>query len=156
MQNKTKILHDFWKRWKNEYLSGLREFHQHTTGSWNEVIKIGDVVIVYDEKPRLQWKLAVVESLIRGPDERVRSAVIRTSQGVTNRFIKKLHPLEVKHNMDPADTIEPDVPSDVDDDPGNPPPEQQRPPGRQPRRAALAARKRIAGWVRHQEQEDEE
>jgi len=32
------------------------------------VIRQGDVVIVSDEKPRIQWKLTVVEELIEGRD----------------------------------------------------------------------------------------
>ena len=52
VQLKSKVIHDFWGRWKHEYLSALREFHQHTSGKNRDIIKPGDVVIVHDDKPR--------------------------------------------------------------------------------------------------------
>ena len=45
------ILECFWKRWRHEYLTSLREFHR-TTGTNEQSIKTGDVVLVYDEGPR--------------------------------------------------------------------------------------------------------
>ena len=192
VKKKKEVIHLFMEKWKHEYLSALREFHQQTTGREKEIIKPGDVVLVHDDKPRLLWKLAIVKSLIRGADEKVRSAVIQTTQGITNRAIELLYPLEVRAQEDPSSVqeptellppqapdhppkagqqppvpppnpvndIEPDVPSETDDDPGNPQPEppapQQLPLGRQPRRAALAARTRIAGWVRNQEDDIED
>ena len=44
----------------------------------------------------MTWRLAVVEGLIRGRDEYVRAANIRTASDKTNRPIKKLYPLEVR------------------------------------------------------------
>lgn len=38
------------------------------TGTNRESIKVGDVVQVHDDTPQLTWKVAVVESLIRGRD----------------------------------------------------------------------------------------
>lgn len=98
----TKLIEDFKSRWKHEYLTGLREHHK-TTGQNKQTIEVGDVVHIHNETPRCTWKLAVVDELIRGNDERVRSAKVRTANGVTNRPIVKLYPLEVKS----------DVPSDV-------------------------------------------
>jgi len=40
-------------------------------------------------------RLAVVQELQRGNDGLVRSAIIRTDRGITNRPIIKLYPLEV-------------------------------------------------------------
>ena len=57
------VIEKFWNRWKTEYLTSLREFNR-ISGHNKEVIKVGDVVIVHDEKPRMQWTLAVVEGLI--------------------------------------------------------------------------------------------
>ena len=72
---------------------------------------MGDVVVVHDDAPRLKWQLAVVKELQRGHDNAVRSAIIHTANGVTNRPIVKLYPLEVN--------VETDVPvkdsSDVSD-----------------------------------------
>ena len=88
------VLERFWNRWRHEYLTSLREFHR-TTGTNEQSIKTGDVVLVYDEGPRSSWKLAVIEDLIRGGDGLVRAAHIRTSTGYTNRPVSKLYPLEV-------------------------------------------------------------
>ena len=43
----------------------------------------------------MKWHLAVVQELKRGNDNLVRSATIRTVNGLTNRPISKLYPLEV-------------------------------------------------------------
>ena len=70
------VIQKFWNRWKTEYLTSLREFNR-VSGHIKEVIKVGDVVIVHDEKPRMQWKLALVEGLTKGGDNLVCAAHIR-------------------------------------------------------------------------------
>ena len=47
-----------------------------------------------DNRKRLYWVLAVVESLIIGKDRLARAANIKARSGRTNRPIKKLYPLE--------------------------------------------------------------
>ena len=59
------------------------------------MIKKGDVVVVHDDTPRLQWKLAVVDDLVKGNDGLVHSAHISTANHKTNRPITRLYPLEV-------------------------------------------------------------
>ena len=88
------VLQQFWKRWRHEYLTSLREFHR-SSGDNKESIKKADVVLVHDDGPRSTWKLAVVKDLIRGGDNLVQAAEIRTSTGHTNRAICKLYPLEL-------------------------------------------------------------
>ena len=132
------ILERFWKRWRHEYLTSLREFHR-TTGTNEQSIKTGDVVLVYDEGPRSSWKLAVIEDLIRGGDGLVRAAHIRTSTGYTNRPVSKLYPLEV--------TASPSVPRIASQNC----PEQQctAVTSTRPRRAAATdAMGRISEWAR--------
>ncbi|XP_053403136.1 uncharacterized protein LOC123560655 [Mercenaria mercenaria] len=90
-----KVVHHFRDRWRHEYLTALREHHQ-TTGINEQKINVGDVVQIHDESPRSQWKLAVVQELIYGNDGYTRAAKIRTSNGITNRPIVKLYPLEMK------------------------------------------------------------
>ena len=88
----TKILNHLWKRWSMEYLTFLR--HRIKTvhkGSWP---KVGDVVLVHDEGPRLYWKLARIIEPIKGNDGIVRVAKIKMSGNVTTRPIVKLYPLE--------------------------------------------------------------
>ena len=65
------------------------------TGTNKIFIKAGDVVHLHNDTKRINWKLAVVESLITGKDGLVRAANIRTCTGHTNRPITKLYPLEV-------------------------------------------------------------
>ena len=89
-------------RWKHEYLTSLREFHG-STGDNRQRIKIGDVVLVHDEGPRINWHLAVIKDLIIGGEKLVRTAIICTSAGETNCPITKLYPLEVRTDGLPND-----------------------------------------------------
>ena len=97
------LIRHFWSRWKKEYLTSLREFNKLKVGSNKQIIKRGDIVIVHDDKPRLQWKLAIVEDLIEGNDGLVQAAHVRTENCCTTRPIIKLYPLryrvEVMMNM---------------------------------------------------------
>ena len=90
-------LQHFKSRWRHEYLTSLREYHKKTTGydTTKQRVTVGDVVLVQDDGPRINWRLAVVEELIVGRDGLVRAAHIRTVNGRTNRPISKLCPLEV-------------------------------------------------------------
>ena len=58
-------------------------------------IKIGDVVLIHDDGPRVHWKLVVIDKLSKGGDGPIHSADIRTSSGKTNRPIANLYLLEV-------------------------------------------------------------
>ena len=91
---RNELLLHFWKRWRQEYLTSLREFHK-CSGKNETEIKVGDVVQVHDDTKRVNWRLAIIESLIYGNDGMVRAANIKTSTGYTNRPITKLYPLEV-------------------------------------------------------------
>ena len=48
-------------------------------------------MLIHDECPRINWKMAVVRSLVTGNDGLVRSAIIRTKNGMTNRPVTKLY-----------------------------------------------------------------
>ena len=65
-------------------------------------MKIGDVVLIHDDTPRIQWKLAVIEQVNKGADGLIHSADIRTSTGKTNRPIAKLYPLEISAAETPS------------------------------------------------------
>ncbi len=69
------LLQHFRNHWITEYLTSLREFHK-TTRNNKQTINIGDIVLVHDDIPRVNWKLAVIENLID---------IICTSTGKTNR-----------------------------------------------------------------------
>ncbi|XP_060559098.1 uncharacterized protein LOC132719352 [Ruditapes philippinarum] len=94
------LINHYWHRWKHEYLTSLRVY-QRSSGTTNQTIQVGDVVIVQDDfTPRLQWSLAVVDELLTGNDGFSRAARIRTSGGLTTRPIIKLYPLEIIQKPD--------------------------------------------------------
>ena len=142
------LLKHFWTRWKREYLTSLREFHR-TTGNNKQQISIGDVILIHDDIPRVRWKLAVVKKVNKGRDGLIRSAVIRTSNGITNRPITKLYPLEITANCD-SDAVSEvqesrDDKDDVDGDTSDS--EITHPLSRSMRVAATKARSRISEWT---------
>ena len=59
-------------------------------------MKVGDVVpMAEDSAPRGFWPLAHVEKVVKGRDDRVRSADLRTASGaVYCHPVKKICPLE--------------------------------------------------------------
>ena len=101
----TLLLNRFWRRWRAEYLTSLREFHR-TTGSNSQNVKKGDIVLVHDDTPQAGWKLAIIEEVITGHDGHIRAVDIRTSSGRTNRPISRLYSLEItsKADTEPVDS----------------------------------------------------
>lgn len=99
-----KILNEFTKQWRKEYLLSIRECAKSKTSNLVEdSIAIGDIVILKDEgSARIFWKLAKVEELIRSKDNVVRSAKIRVLNNqnrkpvLLRRPIQHLIPLEVR------------------------------------------------------------
>ena len=75
-------------------MTALREFHR-VSGTSTQTVKSGDVVLIQDDTPCMNWKLAVVERLNKGADGLTHSADIRTSTGRTNRPIARFYLLEV-------------------------------------------------------------
>ncbi|XP_060588887.1 uncharacterized protein LOC132744251 [Ruditapes philippinarum] len=77
----------------------LTELHDNIdtqkSGHNEQTIRVGDVVQVHEECPRIRWKLAVVDELMPGRDGLIRAAKIRTGSDHTTRPIAKLYPLEI-------------------------------------------------------------
>ena len=144
VNRQTRLIQQFWQRWKCEYLTSLREFHK-ASGSNERVIKKGDIVIVHDDKSRLHWRLAVVEDLIEGNDGLVRAAHIRMSNYKTTRPIVKLYPLEIS-SSDAEQFRIPQSRSDCDETTQEATAEMPS-TGRPSRRAATRALERISEWV---------
>jgi len=95
LERKLTLIEHFSKRWRTEYLTGLREFHR-VSGENDPHVKVGSVVQIMDITPRPMWKLGVIIDVITGNDGLVRAAKIRTSNGfITTRPIVKLVPLEI-------------------------------------------------------------
>lgn len=133
------LLDHFTTRWKREYLTSLREFY-HPSGRGGQQIRVGDVVLIHNENPRINWKMAVVESLVTGNDGMVRSAIIRTKNGVTNRPVAKLYPLELSDK-------ESSSLSNSGETKGKGKSDEQKTDERPQRYAAKRARQKVAEWM---------
>ena len=94
---KQKLSDDFWKRWTKEYLLELRNFHEvHRPAGKTTQLRIGDVLIQEDVRPRHLWGRARNEELRKGRDGKVRTVVLRRSDGRhITRPIQLIIPLEV-------------------------------------------------------------
>ena len=97
-----------WSRWSKEYVRNLREQHRRAGGKQTPHPSVGDMVIMKgDAKNRNQWKLGVVEDLIKGRDGITRGAKIKTSNGVLERAIQHICPLELSCDRLPPATLNP-------------------------------------------------
>ena len=94
-----RILDGFWRQWKFDYVTSLREMHRaklhvsHPPAKRDA--KWGDVVLVHDTLPRGVWKMGKIVALPASRDGNVRSAEVRLSNGHTiTRPLNALYPLE--------------------------------------------------------------
>ena len=109
--NRLKTKQIFIKRWKEEYLTSLRDQHKSINNQyWEDTIKVGDIVLIHDTTPRLSWSLGRVVDLFPGEDGVIRVAKLKTANGETIRDITLLYPLETTLK-DPKET--PNRKSDV-------------------------------------------
>ena len=84
-----------WTRWKNEYLTSLRERHKIVHGKENQM-REGDVVIIKgDEKNRAVWKLGIIDKLLTGRDGVTRAVRLRAGKSYLERAVQHLYPLEI-------------------------------------------------------------
>ena len=95
-----KLLDNFTKRWRNEYLLDLREVTTNKVNKGQPHISVGDIVILKNENTkRCFWKTCKVVELIKGRDNVLRTAKIRvpTEKGTTilSRPLRLLIPLEI-------------------------------------------------------------
>ena len=98
-----------WKRWRNEYVRGLREQHNMGAGTRKTQLAVGDVVTILSEKKeknRSQWKLGIVDQLFPGRDGVVRSVRLRAGKSYLDRPVQKLYPLEMSISRAVEDTSE--------------------------------------------------
>ena len=71
-----KLLKEFTKRWKNEYLLVLLEAYKPTSSQTEPSINVNDICLRIDQEKRTFWKLCKVVDLIAGADGSIRSARI--------------------------------------------------------------------------------
>ena len=95
------IFSHFWKHWRREYLSELRDAHCSSSKvhTGNRSPNVGDIVVVHDDNhPRLMWKLGKIgllethDGVVRGAFVRVHS---RTGSVLLKRPVQLLYPLEI-------------------------------------------------------------
>jgi hypothetical protein len=82
VQTSQKTLNHFWKRWRSEYLTELRESHryllQKSHGTPQVSVGARDVVIVHEERViRSFQKIGRIQDLIIGRDGKTRGTTIR-------------------------------------------------------------------------------
>ena len=88
-------LDHFWDRWRREYVTSLRDYHRRVKKRGATKIRVGDVVIVFDDKlPRHRWRVGKVEQLITGSDNKVRGATLKMGRTgcIIRRPVNKLYP----------------------------------------------------------------
>ena len=98
VQHLETLLNHFWKIWRSEYVTSLRESHK-SKKTKPEIVSNNDIVLIYDDKqPRHMWKLGRISELIRSKDGVVRAAkVLVGATGITiDRPISKLYPIETR------------------------------------------------------------
>ena len=122
LQHLNQILEHFWKRWRSEYLMGLRESHAHSQKPRNghRTLALVEVVLIYDsDQPRTQWRIGRVEGLLEGSDGAVRGASLRVQSGkktiLLNRPIQHLYPLETSIDANTCATDQASVVRDEED-----------------------------------------
>lgn len=160
MRHLNTTLNQFWKRWKEEYLLELREFHRYSMGNPEAVpISVGDIVLIHDDKPRGFWRMARVQETVIGRDGHTRGAVLRVAgknhPTVLQRPLQRLYPLEIncclKEPPKPSvcednicTTENEGTTTDVADQDGD------KPEGRPKRASALRARDGIKAWTTYE------
>lgn len=91
-QHTQKLVHDFWRRWQDEYLSRLQQ-----RPKWHKKeddFKIGDVVLIKtDNLPPGKWYLGRIVDKHPGPDGLTRVYSVKSGNSVTKRTVTKLCPL---------------------------------------------------------------
>ena len=90
----TKIRDDFWKIWRNQYLSNLQ-----TRSKWSQRVsnvKEGALVLVkHENTSAAHWPLARIIKIHPGSDGIVRAVTLKTATSQLQRPIVKLIPLPV-------------------------------------------------------------
>ncbi|XP_055622406.1 uncharacterized protein LOC129765972 [Toxorhynchites rutilus septentrionalis] len=91
------LANQFWRRWLSEYLPEITKRTKWFSDA--RPIAIDDVVVIVDPKlPRDCWPKGRAIGTCAGRDGRIRSAVVRTINGVYERPVTKLAILDVRRD----------------------------------------------------------
>jgi hypothetical protein len=107
-----RLLNSFWKIWKTEYLTSLRErmrwSHKQKRGSMSRLPVVGEVVLIDGSpKARSTWSLGRVVERIQSHDGEVRSVKLSIPSGrVISRPLSLVYPLEVDPRCEEQDSCE--------------------------------------------------
>ena len=102
-QHHKRLLEQFAKQWRHEYLLSLRE--RPTAKSANgypATVRVCDIVILKnDSTSRAFWKLAKVKELLPGNDVKIRAAIVKVPRingksQLLKRVVQHLIPIEVQ------------------------------------------------------------
>ncbi|VDK49561.1 unnamed protein product, partial [Cylicostephanus goldi] len=109
LENSQRRVEKFWKIWKNQYLTNLREKHKKCIGSkrsGQETPKVGSVVLITDPVlPRNEWRLGRITKLLSGTDGQVREVELVTStKRKMHRPVNLLVPLELEEGETDSST----------------------------------------------------
>ena len=88
---------------EDDDLSNLRESHKiFYRNERQPEPSVNDIVLVYEEHlPRSMWRLGRISELIKGHDDRVRGAIVRTQNNSDlRRPVNKLYPIETMQMND--------------------------------------------------------
>ena len=86
----------FWKALQTQYLETLKFTKDKMGNNFLAKPKVGQICLIYSDVPRLKWKIAVITKLIVSQDGEVRTASIRTENGMTTRSVNHLIPMELE------------------------------------------------------------
>ena len=92
----TKILDHWWKRWHDDYLVELREYHKFKTKKRSVVPKKGDIVLISDDRiKRAEWRVGRISQLVESKDGKIRSAdvLLKKTGNTIRRPVNKLYPI---------------------------------------------------------------
>ena len=82
----------FWSSWGEDYLKNLPPFRGRAPDT---DIKIGTVVLIEDEGPRIGWPLGVITAIFPGKDGLVRKVDVKTARGTLSRSVQRLRKLKI-------------------------------------------------------------
>jgi hypothetical protein len=92
------LLQHFWNRFSSEYVTSLRErdMKRVRKSGIRAEVKVGDVMMIHKKHiARCEWPLGKVEKLVNSEDGEIRGAQLKTAEGILNRPINLLYPLEM-------------------------------------------------------------
>jgi Family of unknown function (DUF5641) len=91
----NQMYNDFWVRWSKEYLPNLFPRSKWKSKN-NEILAVGDIVILREETKNHDWPLARIERVEKGADNLIRSVWLKMANGKTiSRAIRYIIPLNL-------------------------------------------------------------